>query len=249
LLAPPEASLLALARRYHPVAAGTKPLIRLGGDQDGGYLLPDDLVGIDYCLSPGVSDVANFEADLAARGIQSHLADASVDGPPAGFTSASFTKRFIGATNHADYVTLADWMQDTGAMASDELVLQMDIEGAEYAALLATPEHVLQKFRIIIIELHNLQALANRPFFEIFSEFTTKLLKNHAVVHLHPNNNDRPVIIRGVRVNPVLEVTLLRKDRLGAPEQGLLPSLPNPLDRRNNPSRMDVDLSPNWYQI
>src|SRR4051794_36195573 len=36
------------------------PLIRLGGEHDGGYLLPDDLDGIVACFSPGVSDEASF---------------------------------------------------------------------------------------------------------------------------------------------------------------------------------------------
>jgi hypothetical protein len=38
-------------------------LIRLGGNGDGGYLVPDDLDGLDYCFSPGVSITANFEND------------------------------------------------------------------------------------------------------------------------------------------------------------------------------------------
>ena len=36
-------------------------LIRMGGDGDGGYLVPNDLEGIDVCFSPGVSEIANFE--------------------------------------------------------------------------------------------------------------------------------------------------------------------------------------------
>jgi hypothetical protein len=39
-------------------------LIRLGSPHDGGYLVPDCLVGIQACFSLGVSKVANFELDL-----------------------------------------------------------------------------------------------------------------------------------------------------------------------------------------
>jgi hypothetical protein len=35
-----------------------KALIRLGPNKDGGYLVPNDLDGIEACFSPGVS--ANF---------------------------------------------------------------------------------------------------------------------------------------------------------------------------------------------
>jgi len=38
-----------LIRSLHPVDSGTE-LIRLGPQGDGGYLLPDDLDGIEYCF-------------------------------------------------------------------------------------------------------------------------------------------------------------------------------------------------------
>jgi hypothetical protein len=42
-------------------------LIRLGGETDGGYLIPNDIENIDKCFSPGVSEVANFENDLTKK--------------------------------------------------------------------------------------------------------------------------------------------------------------------------------------
>jgi len=48
----PAVSKLQLAeflKRLHPYDAD-KPLIRVGGDGDGGYLIPDDLEGIKYCF-------------------------------------------------------------------------------------------------------------------------------------------------------------------------------------------------------
>jgi hypothetical protein len=52
-----------------------KQLIRIGGEDDGGYLVPDDLQGIEYCFSPGVGKTSKFEKDLSNRGIHSFLAD------------------------------------------------------------------------------------------------------------------------------------------------------------------------------
>jgi hypothetical protein len=40
------------------------PLIRLGADGDGGYLVPDDLEDVAACFSPGVDDRASFESAM-----------------------------------------------------------------------------------------------------------------------------------------------------------------------------------------
>ena len=69
-------------------------LIRTGGELDGGYLIPDDMDGVKYCFSPGVSSVADFENDLAKRGIKSFLADYSVNGPPVENELFDFEKNF-----------------------------------------------------------------------------------------------------------------------------------------------------------
>ena len=50
------------------------PLIRVGGNWDGAYLLPDDLKNIAACFSPGVSNTKRFEDELLDRyGIPSCL--------------------------------------------------------------------------------------------------------------------------------------------------------------------------------
>src|SRR6056297_2010937 len=58
-------------------------LIRVGSDNDGGYLLPDVFADVSHCFSPGVSDTANFEHEISeAHGIISFMADASVSDAP-----------------------------------------------------------------------------------------------------------------------------------------------------------------------
>ena len=42
-------------------------LIRIGGDNDGGYLLPNILDDISYCFSPGVAKQADFEKELSEK--------------------------------------------------------------------------------------------------------------------------------------------------------------------------------------
>ena len=62
------ADVLRLIERLQPQNCG-KEMIRIGGDFDGGYLVPNDLEGIQYCFSPGVSNKSSFEDHLADLGI------------------------------------------------------------------------------------------------------------------------------------------------------------------------------------
>lgn len=52
-----------------------KGLIRLGPMSYEGYLIPDDLEGIEACFSPSVGFNSIFEKDCADRGMKVFLAD------------------------------------------------------------------------------------------------------------------------------------------------------------------------------
>jgi hypothetical protein len=223
-------------------------LIRIGGNNDGGYLIPNDLEGIVACLSPGVDVTASFEIDLCKRGIGSHLADASVDGAPEGFTPLSFTKKFIDAYNDDDTMDLTNWAIKVRALQSGgDLLLQMDIEGGEYIAIIATPRAILEDFRIICIEIHDVHHWFNNPIaWGVAQTFFTKLLKDFHVVHNHPNNNCQFIQIEDVLMPTVFELTLLRKDR--AEPEGYCDQFPHPLDQPNVLNKPDRPLPEGWYK-
>ena len=237
--------LLNLVQALRPVK--TKyPLIRVGGKNDGGYLLPDDLSGISMCFSPGVAETATFESDLLKRGIWSHLADASVDEPPMGLTVASFTKKFLGVVNDEEYMTLEYWVKREAPLTGD-LLLQMDIEGAEYQTIIATPIDILRRFRIIAVEVHDVQAWFNNPIaWETVQDFFSKLLADFRVVHNHPNNNCPFIDVGGFLMPIVFELTLLRKDR--AIPEGYCDQFPHPLDQPNVTNKDDRPLPEGWYK-
>jgi hypothetical protein len=220
-------------------------LIRVGGDNDGGYLLPNDLSGISLCFSPGVDVTASFEKDLLARGIKSHLADASVDGAPDGLEVASFTKKYLGGCNNDTYMTLTSWMHERRAFMGD-YILQMDIEGGEYTTLLCTPPDVLRKFRIIAVEVHNVQTWFNELAWPVVTTFFGKLLEDFYVVHNHPNNNCPFIVVDDIIMPTVFELTLLRKDR--AEPIGYCMEFPHPLDQPNVLDKPNYSLPEGWYK-
>ena len=83
------------------------PLIRIGGQGNGGYLLPDDLDRIGACFSPGVDDVATFETHLVRDyHILCFLADASVNKAPSEHPLITFEQKFIGSDPAENFIGL-----------------------------------------------------------------------------------------------------------------------------------------------
>jgi hypothetical protein len=241
-----QAALVALARALRPVAT-QYPLIRVGGANDGGYLLPDDFQGIDVCFSPGVGDLADFESDLLKRsGILSHLTDGSVAAAPQTLRAKSFMQKFLGAHDSERHITLDSWMKGVEDLSTgQDYILQMDIEGGEYASILATPEEQLKRFRLMVIEIHDVEAWGCPTLFKLVRQFFAKILKNFVVVHNHPNNCCGLVNLGGFIAPQVFELTFHRKDRVTP--SGYASTFPHPLDRANLSTREDLVLPRNWW--
>ncbi|SLN66719.1 hypothetical protein ROG8370_03121 [Roseovarius gaetbuli] len=233
-------------RFLRPQAVGM-PLIRLGDFGDGGYLVPEDLRGIAACYSPGVSEQATFEMDLAKRGIRSFMADASVEKPPLDVPGADFVPKFLGPRDEGDTMSLLRWVEDTDPAPGEDLILQMDIEGAEYATLAAAPRELLRRFRMIVIEWHHLPSVLTKPRFQNPALAAVEKLKDDFVtVHLHANNVSGSVEIEGEEIPRVVEATLLRRDRIGEMRPVEAKELPHPLDCRHNPRRPWLSLPQRW---
>lgn len=231
-----------------PVLTG-HDLVRIGGAGDGGYLVPDDMAGVSCCFSPGVSDTANFEAELALRhGIRSFLADASVDNPPLHNDLFSFEKKFLGTRAEGDFMRLSSWVESKSQeIDGRDCLLQMDIEGAEYGVLIDTPLSVLQTFRIMIIEFHHLDVMFEKRTLPIVQAILDKLTSAFAVAHLHANNCCGIATCRGIGIPRVFEATLIRKDRLKPARSGDRISIPHPLDATNVAGKPDIAMPDVWW--
>jgi hypothetical protein len=238
------AALTEFFRSIKPISTN-HDLIRIGGETDGGYLVPDDLGGIEVCFSPGVSRIADFESELASRGIGCFLADYSVDAPPITNKLIHFEKKFLGQTEDAMYTTLESWVE-RNAPNQREFILQMDIEGGEYPVIIDTSSETLRKFRILVIEFHRMESLYDRYGFDLIDFTFRKLLKDFAVVHIHPNNFARPITFGKYEIPPYMEFTFLRKDRISSRQPAV--TFPHPLDRKNVHGNEDFSLPSCWFR-
>lgn len=186
-------------------------LIRVGANGDGGYLVPNILKDIDFVFSPGVANTATFEEALIAVGIPCYLADYSVEVSPISGDKVDFEKKFIGRFDNEMFMTMDTWIK-MKKIDSNNLLLQMDIEGAEWDVFDSMAHETLLKFRVIVIEFHNLHLLFFRFSFERIKKIFELLLNDFYIVHYHPNNNDGLQEFLGLKISPTAEITFLRKD-------------------------------------
>lgn len=223
-------------------------LIRIGSKGDGGYLVPDDIEGIQHCFSPGVDSTADFEGDLSKiYGIKSFMADASVSAPPFHDSNFDFEAKFLGSSDAREYTTLSTWLEDKVDHDDNDLLLQMNIEGAEYGILTETDTSTLKRFRIVVIEFHSLYKLFDENFLSSISAIFEKFYKNFFIAHVHPNNHERIISYGDVAVPNVIEVTFIRKDRVDACASNAPIILPHAFDIANKTRKKDIKMPKAWW--
>lgn len=240
-------------------------LIRIGSGNDGGYLVPDDFVdeNIGAVLSPGVGSISDFELYFASRGVPCVLVDKSVESLPVSHPKFRFMPLFLAASSNREKgkISLEDLISEVSMskeVGGKDLILQMDIEGAEWEVLSSVTTRVLKRFRFMVVEFHDLAVLlSSRASHQIVVSLFERLLKDFYVLHIHVNNTSPTPRIRGALVPNVIEMTLGRKDRIDK-LRSLKDSrsehhtplshacLPNAKDLPNNPAMPESALPQAW---
>lgn len=235
-----------LIKSLYPFQIQTK-LIRLGAKGDGGYLVPDDLDGIEAVFSPGVDKMSEFEQDCLKYGMKAYMADKSVDKPNLNISEDKydFIKKHVGCTNNDELITMDNWVNSNIPSDKTELLLQMDIEGGEYNSLINMSDSLMKRFRIMVIEFHELQDFWNPHFFNLSQAVFNKILQTHFCVHIHPNNCCGIHSRLGVEIPRVAEFTFIRKDRVEI--KNFQKNFPHELDY-DNTNNKTIPLPSNWYK-
>jgi hypothetical protein len=158
-----------------------------------------------------------------------------------------FFRRYVGAYTDETYITLQDWVNQCVPREYNNLLLQMDIEGAEYKVLAFEDLKLIKRFAILVIEFHALQNMQFMPFSEVLEAIFEKLYAHFVVVHAHPNNCCPSTQVGSVLIPNVLEVTFLRRDIITQQVLSKDYILPHRLDRPNISSKPDTRLSREWW--
>lgn len=242
----------ATEERLHRLASGLRPwtapglsLERLGGDGDGAYVMVDPS-GSAGALSIGVGHDVSWDRAVAARGVPVAMFDPTVSSPPTEVPGARFFPVGLGPPRPTplmpltglDLRPLDELLSMAGFPAGSDLVLKVDIEGAEWAALEGVS---FAPFRQVALELHDIDGLADQRRADAMLAVVDALATTHLPVHVHANN-ERPFRrFDGIWFPEVIEATFVRRDLM--PQARPADALATALDRATNPRFPDYDLS------
>jgi len=216
--------------------------VRVGRDNDGGYVMIDDFEGIAGAYSLGISDDVSWDRQIAERGIRVFQYDHTINSLPEEHQNFRWSKLKIADCSDAKQGTtsIQDQFILNGHSPNRDYILKVDIEGAEWDVFAAVDANFLDSFRQIVCEFHHINEVSKTDKFEKMYRAVCNLTAHHSIVHVHGNNYARWAVIGGVPVPDVLEVTLVRsRDKEFKPASGTFPSQ---FDQPNSPHFADLML-------
>ena len=217
---------------------------RLGGTKDGSYIVPETLGNIKYCFSAGYGGDCSFEKNLEKYNIKSFLADYNYDAPTE-LKNFEYKKKFIKSYSDQKSINVNTWIENSLPIEEENMLLQIDIEGSEYEVLHAITEKNLDRFDVVIIELHNLHMVNNQIFYQYFISCLEKIKKHFEVFYLQPNNCCGVSNFDGLIFPNILEITLLSKKKIKKKEK--LNPLNKNLQIKNIIEKDDIILPDYWF--
>ncbi len=232
----------ALFAELKPVTLTNCAFERFGSPNDGGYVMCGNLLGqVESAYSYGIGGNDDWGCDISsARNVPVHQYDC-FEPPNLVCTSGRFVPHAECVGPKTETVesrvfdTIANQISRNGDTGK-RLVVKMDVEGAEWDALVATPDAVLELVDQLPMELHGTSDAR-------FLEVVQKLKRHFHLVHLHFNNwacapDEAPFSARAYQVLFVNK----RVGVLGTPAPGSV--LARAVDAPDDPRTPECPLPP-----
>lgn len=229
--------------------------IRIGKDNDGGYIvceLPDNY---DLFISGGISNDISFEIDFLSKykdkTLQCYAFDGTISNLPTPSTTnidtsvlsnvlsnIIFVKKNLGNIETDNITNLSSYILDK----YNDIFMKIDIEGHEFRLLpYLIDNNYMNKIKQLVIEIHTPADIQMFPNYfaglsDIKNDNMFKLLQNinktHTLVHFHGNNGCNTQSIDNIKLPHVFECTYIRNDYIKNKFKNTLP-LPTTLDMKN----------------
>jgi hypothetical protein len=217
-------------------------MIRVGGTHSGGYVMAPDFVDVRGAISIGVGPDVSWDIDVARRGIKVDMFDPTVRRLPDKVPGGVFHRVGVSGRDEAtakfrplgELVALAAFPPET------ELVLKIDVEGAEWSTISSLADGELARYQQIVIEMHDLSRLMSDQRSAQVLTSLRMLAEGHVPVHVHANNYSRLLRFDHDWFPDVVEVSYVRRDRAG--ETAVATRVASPLDGSCDPRVEEIEL-------
>ena len=223
------------------------PFVRVGKANDGGYIMVDKFNtggGQATAYSFGISDDISWDADMAKRGYDVFMYDMTIDKLPYENEKFHFFKEGIGGVKDETKLldTLENFIARNGHENNSNMILKMDVEGAEWNFLETVSSETLNKFDQMTFEFHGMIAPKTADEMARTINLIDKINATHTLVHVHGNNSGYYIQVDNVgNIPSLLELTYLRNENhTFYDDEAIL--LPIAFDNPNHPALVDIPL-------
>jgi hypothetical protein len=189
----------------------------------------------------GVGSEVSWDQDMANRLCVVYQYDHTIVEPPKVHGAVKYYKLGLAPKTEGEFTSLADAVKFTANNHQADMILNIDIEGAEWDVLPALGDDDLAPFSQIVIELHDLlKFVTDDGFRHTVNDAIARLTADHTIVHVHANNYGQRGIAGQVMGFDVLELTLVRSGEWQfSPFRS---SFPSEFDAPNNPDKPEYPL-------
>lgn len=226
---------------------GEYSMIRVGNANDGGYVMLDDFKGKNIAYSFGIGNNVAWDLEMVQRGFDVYMYDHTIDDLPEPNEHFHFQKKGIGSemavVQNEKLVTLRQALENNHHSDISNIILKVDVEGAEWEVLAELPYDLSNQFSQITVELHNFTTTMHR---ELILKALEKISRTHQLVYLHGNNYGVVDFSENVFMPDTLEVTFLNRNEYQFIEVDKI--CPAKLDAPCNPAKPDIFLG-DWNKI
>lgn len=203
-------------------------------------IMLDDFSGIKIAYDACIDRDASWDDAIAERGINVFAYDLAPNAlPEMNPRIRRFKNGLTGKLDpaHPDLETLPRLIEQNGHSNENNMLLKMDIEGAEYSVLQSIDAKTLKRFKQIVVEFHG---LIYADLENVIGISIDKLNATHQLVHVHGNNGGKFIMRGGLLLPEMLECTYLRRSDYKFVESTRF--FPTPLDKPNRPHRPEINL-------
>lgn len=192
----------------------------------------------------GISDDVSWDLDMARRGYDIFMYDPTIDALPLSNDKFHFFKEgLLGIeVKEKSLNTLENFIKRNGHENKSNMILKMDVEGAEWSFLSTVSSETLSQFDQILFEFHDMTRPKDQSVMNATLACISKINRTHSLVHLHGNNCGLNLILDDKILFPdSLELTYVKTSNYELVDDENI-FLPIPLDTSNNGETSDIPL-------